>query len=139
MMDFMAANYGDKPYYEGEFRTANRDSALFASGEESAGGGFRSQAARAQDFAQNVGNLHERSARGSSPYIGYLWWRLTDDWAERLNWGLVTARDNAYDGCEARTSAGVDPFGFPTGGEVRDYGDVLDAVKQVNFAWIDKN
>ena len=139
MMDFVAANYGDKPYYEGEFRTANRDSALFAFGEESVGGGFANQAARAQDFAQNVGGLHDRSARGSSPYIGYLWWRLTDDWAERLNWGLVTARDNAYDGCEARTSTGIDPFGFPTGGEVRDYGDVLDAVKQINFSWIDQN
>ena len=139
MMDFMAANYGDKPYYEGEFRTANRDSALFAFGEESVGGGFANQAARAQDFAQNVGGLHDRSAHGSSPYIGYLWWRLTDDWAERLNWGLVTARDNAYDGCEARTSAGIDPFGFRTGGEVRDYGNVLDAVKKTNFSWIDQN
>lgn len=139
MMDFMAANYGDKPYYEGEFRTANRESALFSFGEESVGGGFPSQAARAQDFAQNVAGLHERTAHGSAPYVGYLWWRLTDDWAERLNWGLVTARDNAYDGCEARISPGVDAFGFPTGGEVRDYGDVLDAVKKANFSWIDRN
>lgn len=138
MMDFMAAKYGDKPYYEGEFRSTNRDSALFAFSDDHVGG-FPTQTARAQDFKQNLMSLHDRSAHGSSPYIGYLWWRLTDDWAERLNWGLVTARDNAYDGCEAHTSPGIDPFGFPTGGEVRDYGDVLDAVKKVNFSWIDQN
>ena len=37
--------------------------------------------------------------------------------AERANWGLVTPRDNAYDGKEAVEVRGKDRWGYCTGGE----------------------
>jgi hypothetical protein len=46
---------------------------------------------------------------------------------------LVTFRDNAYDAKEAVVARGTDPWGYETGGEVRDYGDFLSAVRQANF------
>jgi len=49
-----------------------------------------------------------------------------------MNWGLVSLRDNAYDGKEAIRAAGVDPWGYPTGGEERDYGNFLGAVIAAN-------
>ena len=65
-----------------------------------------------------------------------MWWQFADNWPEKLNWGLVTPSDNAYDGREARIAPGKDPFGFATGGEERDYGDVLTQVKKANHYWI---
>jgi hypothetical protein len=52
---------------------------------------------------------------------------------EKLNWGLITDRDNAYDGKEAVRRAGTDSAGFRTGGEERDYGDFLSTVRNTNF------
>ena len=48
--------------------------------------------------------------------------------------GLVTLSDNAYDGHEARRAAGKDAWGYATGGEERDYGDYLSAVRSTNLA-----
>lgn len=57
---------------------------------------------------------------------------LVDNPAEGLNWGLLTRQDNAYDGKEAIRARGKDPWGFSTGGEERDYGDFLSAVRKTN-------
>ncbi len=41
------------------------------------------------------------------------------------NFGLATLQDNAYDGREARRASGLDPRGYPIGGEDADYGNLL--------------
>ena len=40
----------------------------------------------------------------------------------------------AYDGKEARVGSGVDSWGYPTGGEERDYGDFISSVKEANLS-----
>ena len=63
---------------------------------------------------------------------GLKFWALNDSWGEKLNWGLVSLKDNAYDGKEAIVAAGVDPWGYSTGGEDSNYGDFLSFVTAAN-------
>jgi hypothetical protein len=65
--------------------------------------------------------------------VGFKWWAWGDSWGEKSNWGLVSFRDNAYDGNEASIAAGADSWGYTTGGEERNYGNFLDAVTQENL------
>jgi len=101
-------------------------------------GGFPTQAARGQDFFNKVSILPSRSytATGTHPFVGYFWWQYTDNEAEKLNWGLVTLRDNAYDGNED-----VGPIvvcsppllSFSCGSELRGpFGSVISAVSSTN-------
>jgi hypothetical protein len=61
--------------------------------------------------------------------LGTEHWCLYDpavsNWADNENFGLATLQDNAYDGREARQAAGLDPRGYPIGGEEADYGNLL--------------
>jgi hypothetical protein len=61
-----------------------------------------------------------------------------DNWAEKSNSGLVTLRGNAYDGEEAVMAIGKDPWGYPTGGEERDYGDFLTGAREANLAVLER-
>jgi hypothetical protein len=101
-------------------------------------GGFPTQAARGQDFFNKVSILPSRSytATGTHPFVGYFWWQYTDNEAEKLNWGLVTLRDNAYDGNED-----VGPIvvcsppllSFSCGSELRGpFGSAISAVSSTN-------
>jgi len=101
-------------------------------------GGFPTQAARGQDFFNNVSALPARSftATGTRPYLGYFWWQYTDNQAEMLDWGPITNRDNAYDGNED-----VDPVvtcsspiqAFSCGGELRGpYGSLIQMIQLTN-------
>jgi len=74
-----------------------------------------------------------KGSDGVYPVVGLDWWDWMDSGGEGANWGLITFRDNAYDGREAIIAPGSDPWGFPTGGEAANYGDFLDAVRQANF------
>ena len=64
--------------------------------------------------------------------LGFEWWALADNFAEKANYGLVTNRDNAYDGKECVVRAGTDAAGRPIGGETKNYGDALSAIKNAN-------
>jgi hypothetical protein len=66
--------------------------------------------------------------------VGLLFWALTDSLGEGQNWGLVSLLDNAYDGREAVRAAGRDAWGYPTGGEERDYGDFISSVRHANLS-----
>ena len=59
-------------------------------------------------------------------------WSWADHGPEKTNWGLVTSRDNAYDGKEATIALGHNRWDYPTGGEKADYGDFLTAITAVN-------
>jgi hypothetical protein len=63
---------------------------------------------------------------------GLSWWGWYDQFDERINWGLVSYRDNAYDGKEAVARPTTDPYGNTTIPEDRDFGDVLTSVKSAN-------
>jgi hypothetical protein len=63
---------------------------------------------------------------------GVKFWSWGDNFDEKVNFGLVSFSDNAYDGREAVVNLGTDPWGWPTGGEERNYGDFLSAVVDIN-------
>jgi hypothetical protein len=141
MVDFIGTYYGDKPFYVGEFRTANQDSAMRrpASVPES---DYRTQNDRGEAYYKVVTaypNL-AYSASGVHPYVGILWWQYLDNWSEKNDWGLVSLSDNAYDGNEARTTGSSKQdipcspplTNYHCGGERRDYGDVVSWVKSAH-------
>jgi hypothetical protein len=96
---------------------------------------FPTQAARGQayaDFVQRV--LSMRADDGTYPIVGIDWWAWSDKvtGGEGHNFGLVSIRDNAYDGREAVMASGQDAAGYPTGGEKANYGDFLSRVVRAN-------
>ena len=135
-MDFIAQNYGDKPYIATQFRTANADSAMSMYPDS---GQFTTQQARGQDYYNDVISLQSlATSAGSHPYIGSMWWQYTDNQGEKLDWGLVSLLDNAYDGHEdvqatVQCSPPLDKY--KCGGESRNYGNLIQPVKEANFSW----
>jgi hypothetical protein len=105
-MDFIEANYGDKPYFGSFYATANPDSALSAY-PDLGYINFSTQAAKGSAYSTMVTDQLQtaHTTAGNFPYIGTYWWEYYDNWGEHLNWGLVTHLDNAYDGHEAATSS----------------------------------
>lgn len=99
--------------------------------------GLDTQEERGEAYAKNVADLlRRRTPRGVRYIVGAGYWALMDtawlQFFEARNFGLVTIRDNAYDGIEARTARGRDRYGFQARGEDRDYGDFLSRVKAAN-------
>jgi hypothetical protein len=75
-----------------------------------------------------------KTSDGTYPVVGLDWWEYMDKWGERADWGLVSPRDNAYDGKEAVVARAKDPWGYSTGGEESDYGDFISTVRDTNMA-----
>ena len=75
---------------------------------------------------------------GTYPIVGVDWWEYMDKLGEKSNWGLVTAKDNAYDGKEDVAAPSTDSWGYATGYEMADFGDFLTGAKDANLA-IDKH
>jgi hypothetical protein len=95
----------------------------------------KSQGERGARYQQVVETLFTyRAPDGAYPMVGLDWWEYMDKVDERVNWGLVTPQDNAYDGREARVRRGRDRWGYATGGEARNYGDFLTSVQSANIA-----
>jgi hypothetical protein len=78
-------------------------------------GGFVDQFTRCTNFQTDVQAMPNRTYAVSQikPYVGYYWWQYYDNWIEELNWGVVTARDNAYNAVE--NVAGSVPCNTTTG------------------------
>ncbi len=102
--------------------------------------GFRTGYDRQEDRARAwrdglYQGLMEPAANGDYFRIGANWWKFSDNgwtfWRERYNFGLVTLRDNAYDGREATTRGADGQPGTPDD-ERRDYGDLLTGVTRTN-------
>jgi hypothetical protein len=92
-----------------------------------------SQAARGEAYANYVQTLLQlKGSDGTYPVMGFSWWALADNFSDKANYGLVTTRDNAYDGQEAVIRYGVDPWSYPTGGEVANYGDSISVIQSAN-------
>jgi hypothetical protein len=140
-MDFIEANYGDKPYFGSFYSSANPDSALSAYTNNPAPLGYPTQAARGAAYAAMVTAQLETShtTAGNYPYIGVYWWEYVDNFGEQLNWGIVTHLDNAYDGHEAVTGSvtcSVPLQAYTCGGEAADYGNLVTPVKAANALWL---
>jgi len=119
-----------KPMYTWMGFKANPDSGMYA---HSSTNSVNSQAERAALYKREVEMLFStRSSDGVNPMVGLDWWEFADKWGEKANWGLVSSRDNAYDGREAVIARRTDPWGYPSGGEDRNYGDFLTTVKGTN-------
>ena len=76
--------------------------------------------------------------RGSDGYgfmVGVSWWQLTDNQGEQTNFGLVTLRDNLYDGMQTRPESTVDDGGVSRGGERQSYGAFTPWVRNANQCW----
>ena len=111
---------------------AESDSAVDTSAD---GAEVKTQSERGARYQQVVETLFTyRAPGGAYPMVGLDWWEYMDKVEERVNWGLVTPQDNAYDGQEAVVRRGRDRWGYPTGGEARNYGDFLSSVQNANFA-----
>ena len=127
-IDFVQKNLGDIPMIQWTGWRANMDSDMFATPENT---DYRAQGKRAMAYTSQVNSMWNAAARpnGVHPFVGLLWWEFHDNVGESSNWGLVSLSDNAYDGNEAVREWGRDPWGFVTGGELRDYGDFLSATR----------
>jgi hypothetical protein len=76
---------------------------------------------------------------GNFPYVGVTWFAYADLPGERLDWGLTTPSDNAYDGHEAvsgTVSCSAPLQNMVCGGEARNYGDALTPVRSANQLWL---
>lgn len=94
---------------------------------------FATQQERGHGYATLIRRTFAAVTRsGIRPVVGAKLWAWADSPGEGRNWGLVTSRDNAYDGREAIVPPGTDAWGYATGGEERNYGDFLSAVRQAN-------
>ena len=98
--------------------------------------GYNSQADRARAWKEGLHrDLTEQAANGDYFRVGANWWKLSDNgwtyWLERYNFGLVTLKDNAYDGREA-TILGADGQRGTDDDETHDYGDLLTGMTQTN-------
>ena len=107
MMNYIEANYGDKPYFGSYYTAANPDSALSAGSSPAChvSGCFTTQAARGTEYYNEMVEMLQTLATtsGNHPYIGLTWWTLVDLSNQATNWGLITDHDNAYNGHEAAT------------------------------------
>jgi hypothetical protein len=136
---------GDKPVVPWEGYVANPDSGLSAypnpppSDSLALALSFKRQHERGQNYAKRLNFLlSATTSAGVAPIVGLKFWGWTDSWGEKLNWGLVSLKDNAYDGKEAVVAPGTDPWGYRTGAEMRDYGDLISGVRQANHVVIQR-
>lgn len=131
-VDFAAQYGGDKPWLNWEGFPAQADSYWppSVSGKTSYA---TTQAQRGQLYQQMITGLANTADSGGTHHIvGMEWWDYYDMRSEQTNWGLLTRRDNAYDGVQARIANGTDQWGYPTGGEQANYGDFLTSVQSAN-------
>ncbi len=147
MVDFVGQFLGDRAVVLWQGSHANADSAVYRYRDLNSGSVFayHDQKERGLFYARELATYLNATVRktGTNPVAGLLWWEFHDNWGEKVNWGLVSLMDNAYDGKEATNSGGrpgaigsarcKDPRGFPCGAEERDYGDFIGSVREANL------
>jgi len=139
-LNYYAQWGGDKPWTAWVGARANPDS-YFATDPRGAAGGctttnFTTQEDRGDWYQTVLRSLSGPTADGTRHLVGINFWQLVDNRSECANWGLVTRRDNPYDGRSAVVAAGTDDWGYATGGEAANYGNFLGSVKVVNSIWM---
>jgi len=132
-VDFVVKYLGNKPWMNWQGIDANPDSTEAAYPSDSP---FTTQGQRGAGY-QNMMTEQlgaKDSSTGTYHVVGFYWWGAYDMDGEKLNWGLITPRDNPYDGKSSTvTGNGLDQWGYSTGGEVANYSDALSAVVDANL------
>ncbi|MBV8361310.1 MAG: hypothetical protein JO189_25740, partial [Deltaproteobacteria bacterium] len=132
-LDFIQHYYGDRPWINWLGVAAQPDSAESAHPTSMAS--YSTQTLRGSAYATNIANALAATdmATGTQHVVGFYWWGAFDQDGEAYNWGLLTPRDNPYDGCSATIAGcGKDQWGYPTGGEAANYGDFIGPVTAAN-------
>jgi hypothetical protein len=139
-LSYIATHLGDKPMIIWHGAHANADSALwrYANHVDTPCNPCNTQKDRAQFYTGAVNSFLNTTNTVYNDYtiVGFRWWGYLDSWAEKENWGLVSLQDNPYDGVSAVVAPGTDPWGYPTGGEEKNYGNFLDDVRTANLQWL---
>ncbi|HWG57748.1 MAG TPA: hypothetical protein VN661_01730 [Candidatus Acidoferrales bacterium] len=138
-LDFIARNYGDRPFISGVYLAANPDSALRKGGDIPEGQ-YAMQDDKGKAYASAVSSfMNSKSSLGTNPHVGFVLWAWMDMWSEGTNWGLVSHLDNAYDGHEdvsATVPCSPPLERYTCGGEPGNYGNYIGAVKEANSRWL---
>lgn len=142
MYSYLTRYLGDKPLLNFMTLNAQADSAM-SNLPPDAEPTFATQSLRGQQWNTVItGMLNTASYNNSYQWVGIVWWGSHDfNNFEGTDWGLKTPSDNAYDGHEAvaaRVPCSLPLEKYTCGGEKRDYGDVIDWVKNANRAWIER-
>jgi hypothetical protein len=76
-------------------------------------------------------------ADGYGFVVGVDYWQFSDNSSESANFGLVTLKDNFYDGIQSCGKSIVDSSSFTTTPESTSgcYGDFITPVKAGNAVW----
>ena len=132
-IDFAAQYLGDRPwiFWSGFFAMPDSAESAFAPVNPA----YATQAERGTGFQAMINTIvgAKSTVYGSYPIVGFDWWSLYDLNSQKANWGLLSPLDNPYDGKSATIAGnGVDFWGYPTGGELANYGDFLTAVTSAN-------
>ncbi len=142
-LEFIGKCFGDKPYQNWYSVTANYDSDvapyLRSQGLQSpVAGDYPTQAARGAQFQNDMTDYWNMcsSTTGSCPWVGYDWWAyLSYGFPQFTSFGLVSWRDNAYDGHDATAataSCSSPANSYNCGGEMGNYGNFLAPVTAMN-------
>jgi len=148
-VDFVTQWGGDKAWIEWVGVEARADSYEGTAGNPNGPTGTiiahqLTQAARGTAFTNMIQKFQTLADSSSATFhvAGYRFWQFYDSRGEGDNWGLVSLRDNAYDGAEPCNVLGqVDAWGFPLSPETQlpagaCYGDFISAVRSANQLWI---
>lgn len=157
-IDFVAQYAGDLPWMNINFITAQADSYFPASEFPlTTTLTFSTQLERGQYYQAKTNKQLDTtispscncSFAGTYPIVGQNWWKLYDDATMKINFGLLTLRDDQYDGVASTPNPGTDQWGYPTGCqgaaalpgpttpcEQGSYGDALGTIISANTAWL---
>ena len=157
-IDFVAQYAGDMPWINISFMTAQADSyfpapkfpvtnTLTFSTQPERGQYYETKTTTQLNAAISLG-CHCDFA-GTYPIVGQSWWQLYDDPGQKVNFGLLTPRDDPYDGVASTPDPGVDQWGYVIGCqgafalpgpttpcEQGSYGDALGSIIRANNAWL---
>jgi hypothetical protein len=134
-VNYIASNYGG-PITLSFFLEADYDSPYARTAQS--GVDFATQALRGAAFISDVtAMLATTTTSGFNPWVGLTWESYGD--YQGTNWGLVTLKDNAYDGHESvmgSVTCSAPMKAYTCGGESGNYGDLISPIIVANGLWL---
>jgi hypothetical protein len=145
--DLTAQYTGNKPVMVYLALSSQTDSPYLGNGNPGAADGtddFSTQATRGSGYLNemNFELNYATTSGGLHTLIGMKWWDWFDSTPEGVNWGIVSEKDNTYDGHEPVTATvtcsppnNTLPANPICGGEVGNFGNFTAAVTSTNTLW----
>jgi hypothetical protein len=138
-LDFVTQYFG-KPFLTATFLHANADSPYASN---IAPGDYATQQLRGAAYIASIqGSSLAARSNGVNPNVGNVWWSYPDGdctGSTCTNWGLVTLKDNAYDGHEAAmgsVTCSSPTNAYTCGGESGNYGNLISSITIANGLWL---